>query len=105
MRGAQLSVHTPARQIEASQGTQAPLWQVAQVAQVAPLFPVGLEQSPVAGSQLPATWQVSRAVQVTPAQQFALQTPSAHLVNPPQHRTALGAALPAVVQQAFASQT
>src|SRR5439155_9101147 len=50
---------------------QAPLWQTSLLVQAlpslhgVPLGAAGLEQVPVAGSQVPAVWQASTAVQVT----------------------------------------
>jgi hypothetical protein len=40
--------------------------------QVVPSGAVGLEQKPVEGLHVPATWQASDAVHVVPAQRFAV---------------------------------
>lgn len=90
---------------------QTPAWQVSlpivqgsPVLQAAPVFGVGEEQTPVAGLQIPGSWHAP-AVHVTPAQQSALHTPSAHWVSPAQHDVPPGAVLPAGMQQSPASQT
>jgi hypothetical protein len=59
---------------------QAPPWHVSPLVhelpslQAVPFGAAGLEQAPVAGSHVPATWQASDAVQTlgVPAMQFAL---------------------------------
>jgi hypothetical protein len=90
---------------------QTPAWHVSlptvqgsPVLQDAPVLGVGGEQTPVAGSQTPGFWHVP-ALHVTPAQQSALQTPSAHWVSPAQQVVPLGAVLPARMQQVPAMQT
>ena len=71
-------MQTPARQLSARV-------QAFPSSQLVPSGAAGLEQAPVQGSHVPATWHASSGAQTTPAQR-SLQTPPMQV--PEQHGAA-----------------